>query len=120
LPWKGGKQIAPDAENGWQTYAPSALGFNPTDNPPVALDQAGLKRVRDAFVSAAKCSARLGLHGIEIHSAHGYLLHQFLSPLANQRTDAYGGSLENRIRFPLEVFDAVRESYPAGRPVWVR
>jgi 2,4-dienoyl-CoA reductase-like NADH-dependent reductase (Old Yellow Enzyme family) len=120
LPWLGGKQIAPDAQNGWQTYGPSAVGFHPTDNPPVALDKAGLKRVRDAFVAGAKRSARLGLDGIEIHSAHGYLLHEFLSPHANQRTDEYGGSLENRMRFPLEVFDAVREAYPAGRPVWVR
>ncbi|REN19888.1 oxidoreductase, partial [Mycobacterium tuberculosis] len=65
-------------------------------------------------------AARLGLDGIEIHAAHGYLLHQFLSPLANHREDEYGGSLENRMRFPLEVFDAVREVFPADRPVWVR
>lgn len=120
LPWKGGKQIARDDKKGWQTVSASALGFHSTDNPPAALDKAGLKRVRDAFVAAAKRSARLGLDGIEIHSAHGYLLHQFLSPHANQRTDEYGGSLENRMRFPLEVFDAVREAYPAGCPVWVR
>jgi 2,4-dienoyl-CoA reductase-like NADH-dependent reductase (Old Yellow Enzyme family) len=87
---------------------------------PIALDAAGLRRVRDAFVAAAKRAARLGIDGIEIHAAHGYLLHQFLSPIANHRDDEYGGSLENRMRFPLEVFDAVREAFPAERPVWVR
>jgi 2,4-dienoyl-CoA reductase-like NADH-dependent reductase (Old Yellow Enzyme family) len=76
--------------------------------------------VRDDFVAAARRAARLGLEGIELHAAHGYLLHQFLSPLANRRDDAYGGSLENRMRFPLEVFDAVRAAFPAGKPVWVR
>jgi len=86
----------------------------------VALDAAGLRGVRDAFVNAARRAARLGLDGIEIHAAHGYLLHQFLSPLANRRDDAYGGSLENRMRFPLEVFDAVRDAFPAERPVWAR
>jgi len=120
LPWKGGKQIPPDAPGGWQTVAPSAVGFHPTDVPPVALDRDGLKRVRDAFATTAKRAARLGLAGIEIHSAHGYLLHEFLSPHANQRSDAYGGSLENRMRFPLEVFDAVRGAFPADKPVWVR
>jgi 2,4-dienoyl-CoA reductase-like NADH-dependent reductase (Old Yellow Enzyme family) len=76
--------------------------------------------VRETFAAAARRAARLGLEGIEIHAAHGYLLHQFLSPLANRRDDAYGGSLENRMRFPLEVFDAVRDAFPANRPVWVR
>ena len=120
LPWKGGRQIAPDAKNGWQNFAPSPYPFHPGDVPPVALDQGGLKRVRDAFATTAKRAARLGLEGIEVHSAHGYLLHEFLSPLSNQRSDTYGGSLENRMRFPLEVFDAVREAFPADRPVWVR
>ena len=86
----------------------------------MALDAAGLRGVRDAFVNAARRAARLGLDGIEIHAAHGYLLHQFLSPLANRRDDAYGGSLENRMRFPLDVFDAVRDAFPAERPVWAR
>src|SRR4029079_7014570 len=87
---------------------------------PDALDRAGLKRVRDAFAETAKRAARIGLDDIEIHSAHGYLLHEFLSPLSNGRSDAYGGSLENRLRFPLEVFDAVRNAFPAEKPVWVR
>ena len=77
-------------------------------------------RVRDAFVAAAKRSERLGIDAIEVHSAHGYLLHQFLSPIANQRTDQYGGSLQNRMRFPLEVFDAVREAFPHDKPVGIR
>ena len=118
-PWEGGKQIPPDSPDGWHAFAPSPLPFHPGDLPPVALDQAGLKRVRDAFAQTAKRAARLGLDGIEIHSAHGYLLHEFLSPLSNQRSDAYGGSLENRMRFPLEVFEAVRDAFP-GKPVWVR
>src|SRR4029079_8398269 len=87
---------------------------------PIALDTAGLARVRDAFVQSAKRAARLGIDAIEIHAAHGYLLHQFLSPLSNFRTDDYGGSLENRMRFPLEVFDAVRAAFPADKPVTMR
>lgn len=119
-PWEGGRQIRPDEPGGWKACAPSAVPHAPTEDPPVALDAAGLARVRNAFVDAARRAARLGLDGIEIHAAHGYLLHQFLSPLANHREDEYGGSLENRMRFPLEVFDAVREAFPADRPVWVR
>jgi 2,4-dienoyl-CoA reductase-like NADH-dependent reductase (Old Yellow Enzyme family) len=120
VPWEGGGQIAPNGKDGWQTEAPSALGFAADDNAPTALDADGLKRVRDDFVRAAKRSAELGFDGIELHAAHGYLLHQFLSPLSNTRTDQYGGSLENRMRFPLEVYDAVRAAFPADRPVWVR
>ncbi|SMO88480.1 NADH:flavin oxidoreductase/NADH oxidase [Paracoccus laeviglucosivorans] len=119
-PWDGGGQIAPDAENGWQTVSSSDLPFRDADNPPVALDQAGLDRVRDAFAAAARRAVRLGIDAIQIHAAHGYLLHQFLSPLSNMRRDEYGGSLENRLRFPLEVFDAVRAAVPAGYPVTIR
>jgi 2,4-dienoyl-CoA reductase-like NADH-dependent reductase (Old Yellow Enzyme family) len=119
-PWKGGGQIRPDEDRGWQTVAPSAVPFEAHENPPVALDAAGLVRVREAFVEAAKRSARLGLDAVQLHGAHGYLLHQFLSPLSNRREDQYGGSLENRMRFPLEVFEAVREVFPAGRPVSMR
>jgi len=119
-PWDGGKQIAPDAPNGWQTVAPSALPFLDGENPPHALDDAGLARIRDGFVDAARRAARLGIAAVQLHGAHGYLLHQFLSPLSNQRTDQYGGSLENRMRFPLEVFDAVRAAFPADRPVTMR
>lgn len=120
LPWLGGAQIAPDHENGWQTEAPSGLAFAQGQNSPTALDEAGLDRLRKAFADAAKRSARLGIDLIQIHSAHGYLLHEFLSPLSNTREDAYGGSLENRMRFPLEIFEIVRENFPAERPVTVR
>ncbi len=119
-PWDGGRQIASDAAGGWQAVAPSALAHAPGEEPPHALDAAGLARVRDGFAQAARRAARLGIEGLEIHAAHGYLLHQFLSPLANRRDDDYGGSLANRMRFPLEVFRAVRAAFPADRPVWVR
>ncbi len=118
-PWKGGGQIAP-ADGGWLPSAPSALPFNEKDPAPRALDSDGLERVKAAFVETARRAARIGLDMIEIHAAHGYLLHQFLSPLSNQRTDAYGGVLENRMRFPLEVFEAVRAAVPETMPVFVR
>jgi 2,4-dienoyl-CoA reductase-like NADH-dependent reductase (Old Yellow Enzyme family) len=120
LPWNGGKQIAPTAPNGWQTVAPSATGFADDDNAPTALDRSEMDRVRDAFAEAARRSERLGLDFIQLHGAHGYLLHQFLSPISNRRDDDYGGSLENRMRFPLEVFDAVRAAFPANKPVTMR
>ena len=120
VPWEGGKQIRPTEDRGWQTVAPSALSFAEGEHPPVALDRAGIAAVREAFVQAARRAARLGIDAIQIHGAHGYLLHQFLSPLSNQRDDDYGGSLENRMRFPLEVFDAVRATFPAERPVSMR
>jgi 2,4-dienoyl-CoA reductase-like NADH-dependent reductase (Old Yellow Enzyme family) len=119
-PWDGGQQIAPDAPTGWLAEAPSALPHSPHEAPPAALDAAGLLRVREAFVATAQRAVRLGIQGIELHGAHGYLLHQFLSPLANQRSDAYGGSLAKRMRFPLEVFDAVRAAVPSEVPVWLR
>jgi 2,4-dienoyl-CoA reductase-like NADH-dependent reductase (Old Yellow Enzyme family) len=87
---------------------------------PLALDKAGLARARDDFTATARWAARIGLEANEIHGAHGYLLHQFLSPIANRRTDEYGGSLENRIRLPLEVFDAVRAAFPPEKPLWIR
>jgi len=119
-PWEGGAQIPPGDPDGWQTVSASNLAHAEGEAPPLALDAEGLARVRDAFVAAAVRTERLGLDGVELHAAHGYLLHQFLSPLSNHRDDAYGGSLENRIRFPLEVFDAVRAAYPAHRPLGVR
>ncbi|HEU4730995.1 MAG TPA: NADH:flavin oxidoreductase/NADH oxidase [Kofleriaceae bacterium] len=119
VPWRGGLQISV-AEGGWATHSASDLPQRPGEAPPVPLDAAGLARVRDAFAASAGRAARLGIDGLEVHAAHGYLLHQFLSPLANRRTDEYGGSLDNRMRFPLEVFDAVRAAFPASRPVGVR
>jgi 2,4-dienoyl-CoA reductase-like NADH-dependent reductase (Old Yellow Enzyme family) len=120
LPWLGGRQIAPDHAHGWQTVAPSALPFHDGDHAPAAMSREQMDEVRDAFAAAARRAARLGLDAVQIHAAHGYLLHQFLSPLSNHRGDEYGGSLENRMRFPLEVFDAVRAALPADRPVSVR
>ena len=120
IPWKGGGQIAPDHEHGWRTESASPVGFQEADVPPMALDREGLARVREAFAESARRAARLGLDAVQIHGAHGYLLHQFLSPLSNLRDDDYGGSLENRMRFPLEVFDAVRGAFPAGKPVSMR
>src|SRR6202790_1771167 len=119
VPWNGGQQI-PLSEGGWQTEGPSAVPHKEGEAPPLALDAARLARVRDAFVAAAKRADRLGIDALELHSAHGYLLHQFLSPIANRRTDQYGGSLQNRMRYPLEVFDAVRAAFPAHKPVGVK
>jgi 2,4-dienoyl-CoA reductase-like NADH-dependent reductase (Old Yellow Enzyme family) len=119
-PWDGGQQIALGQPGAWQAVAPSAVPHSPHEQAPAALDAVGLARVRDGFALAARRAARLGLDGLEIHAAHGYLLHEFLSPIANRRDDEYGGSLANRMRFPLEVFDAVRAEFPADRPVWVR
>lgn len=120
VPWKGRAQIAPGQDGGWQTVAPSAVPFLDGENPPAALDHEDLARLRRSFAEAARRAARLGMQCVQVHSAHGYLLHQFLSLLSNQRSDEYGGSLENRMRFPLEVFEAVREVFPAERPVTVR
>jgi 2,4-dienoyl-CoA reductase-like NADH-dependent reductase (Old Yellow Enzyme family) len=120
VPWKGGVQIPPDHPNGWRTFAPSAIPFEDGQRPPVALDRDGLTRVREAFAAAAQRAARLGIDAVQLHCAHGYLLHEFLSPLSNRRDDEYGGGLDNRMRFPLEVFDAVRAAFPAGRAVSMR
>jgi len=120
VPWAGGRQLAPDEDGGWQTVAPSAIPYLPGDRTPRSLDRAGLAQLREQFVLAAQRSAALGLDGIELHGAHGYLLHEFLSPLSNRREDEYGGSLENRMRFPLEVFSAVRDATAPDVPVWMR
>lgn len=120
VPWRGGQQIAPDQPLGWKTEAPSAVPFKDAYDAPHAMTGEDMARVRDAFAAAAKRAARLGIDAVQIHAAHGYLLHEFLSPLSNQRTDQYGGSLENRMRFPLEIFDAVRAAWPAGKPLTVR
>jgi 2,4-dienoyl-CoA reductase-like NADH-dependent reductase (Old Yellow Enzyme family) len=117
-PWDGGHQIRSTEPGGWRAEAPSALPHGADEEAPLALDAAGLARIKQGFVEAALRAQRLGLDGIELHAAHGYLLHQFLSPLANQRDDAYGGSLLNRMRFPLEVFEAVQAA--VSLPVWVR
>lgn len=105
-PWEGGN--AATGERAYETVAPSAIPYAPDWHTPKALDEAGIKKIVDDFTRAAKRARELGLDVVELHFAHGYLGHQFLSPLTNQRDDRYGGSLENRMRFPLELFDAVR------------
>ncbi len=110
VPWRGG-QLIPLEAGGWQTWGPSALPHLPQEAAPKALSLEGIAKVRSDFAEAARRSAEIGIDAIELHAAHGYLLHQFLSPLANQRQDAYGGSFENRIRLTLEVFDDVRRSF---------
>lgn len=110
LPWNGAQLLSP-ARGGWETFAPSAIPHLPGEPPPSALNPTQMAAITDAFVTGAQRAERIGVDAIEIHAAHGYLLHEFLSPLANQRGDAFGGSFENRIRFPLEVFAAVRQAY---------
>lgn len=119
VPWRGGHQIAPTDIGGWQTVAPSAVPVHERDHAPAMLDRKDLTRIRNAFVAAAGRADRLGLAAIQLHFAHGYLVHQFLSPVSNQRTDEYGGSLENRLRYPLELFDAMRQAWP-DRPLGIR
>ncbi|MFT3735256.1 MAG: NADH:flavin oxidoreductase/NADH oxidase [Rhodocyclaceae bacterium] len=118
-PGKGSGEVL-QALGGWQTVAPSALRFSDTYPLPVALDAAGIRKVVSDYVAAARRALAAGFDVAEVHAAHGYLLHQFLSPVANQRTDEYGGSFENRIRLTLEVTQAVREVWPAHLPVFVR
>lgn len=119
-PWEGGKAIPPTEPTGWQTIAPSALSFAQGGPVPLALTTKGLQQVRSDFREAAERSLRAGFVVAEIHAAHGYLLHQFLSPLSNQRTDDYGGSFENRVRLLREVVDEVRAVWPADYPLFVR
>jgi 2,4-dienoyl-CoA reductase-like NADH-dependent reductase (Old Yellow Enzyme family) len=110
VPWAGGQLLTPE-QGGWATVAPSALPQLPGEAPPTALSLADMAAIRDAFVAAAQRADPMGIDAIELHAAHGYLLHQFLSPIANQRSDHYGGSFNNRVRFPLEVFAAVRQVF---------
>ena len=117
-PWDGGGPARDD--RAWEPVAPSALAYQADWHVPRALGAAGLQKVRDDFVAAAQRAQRGGIDVIELHFAHGYLAHEFLSPLANRRTDEYGGSLENRMRFPLELFDAVRAVWPQDKPLGVR
>ncbi|MGA2550032.1 MAG: NADH:flavin oxidoreductase/NADH oxidase [Burkholderiaceae bacterium] len=119
VPWRGGQLIRID-QGGWQTVAPSAVAHLEHESAPHALVPSEMARIVTDFVNAAGRAVRLGFEAIELHAAHGYLLHQFLSPVANRRADSYGGSLLNRMRFPLEVFDAVRKAIPERIPLGVR
>lgn len=118
-PWEGGRALGEDAGS-WQTIAPSPLAFGEGWHVPREMDARDMARVTSAHAAAARRADRLGFELLEIHAAHGYLLHQFLSPVANRRTDAYGGTLENRMRFPLGVVRAVRAAWPEERPLGVR
>ncbi|BBG30297.1 NADH:flavin oxidoreductase/NADH oxidase [Zymobacter palmae] len=117
---KKGAQIAPHQPEGWQTIAPSALPYAEGYQTPREMGLDDISHIRQAFVDAARRAVNLGFNLIEVHAAHGYLLHEFLSPLSNQRTDQYGGNLQKRMRFPLEVFAAVRDVVPSNIPVGVR
>lgn len=119
VPWKGRSRVEPEA-GGWQTVAPSAIAYSEHYPQPIELDADGLQKVVTDFASAADRAMRAGFDVIEIHASHGYLLHQFLSPLTNKRTDEYGGSFENRARLLLEVIDAVKNIIPTSSPLFVR
>jgi 2,4-dienoyl-CoA reductase-like NADH-dependent reductase (Old Yellow Enzyme family) len=120
LAWKGGARLKTREEGGWPVVGPSALPFHDTDPPPTQLDERGIEGIVDAFEAAADRALRAGFKVLEIHAAHGYLLHQFLSPLSNQRDDRYGGSLENRMRLVLDVASRVRGRMPDDLPLFVR
>lgn len=118
-PWRGGGPLAP-AQRGWVPVAPSAIAFSEGSPMPREMNEENLAKVLEDFRAAARRALVAGFEVVEIHMAHGYLLHEFLSPLSNHRTDAYGGVIENRMRFPLDVARAVREIWPARWPVFVR
>lgn len=118
-PWNGGQLVSQEA-GGWQTVGPSALPHLAQETPPTALDQQALDALTQSFLLALERSDRLGIDAVEVHAAHGYLLHQFLSPVSNNRTDEYGGTLENRMRYPLQLFTAMRNAWPDHKPMGVR
>jgi 2,4-dienoyl-CoA reductase-like NADH-dependent reductase (Old Yellow Enzyme family) len=118
-PWNGNKKL--DENNGgWKTVSATAIGYHSNEKAPIALDKIGIQKVISDFKSATKRAVQAGFQVVEIHAAHGYLLHQFLSPLSNFRTDEYGGSFENRIRLTLEVLEAVQSEWPENLPLFVR
>jgi 2,4-dienoyl-CoA reductase-like NADH-dependent reductase (Old Yellow Enzyme family) len=119
-PWLGGKPLPANDPQAWATVAPSSVPFAPDWPSPKAADEGDLQRVRQAFVQGAERALRVGFDLVELHCAHGYLMHEFLSPLANRRSDAYGGPLDNRMRFPLEIIRAVRRAWPSEKPLGMR
>jgi len=120
IPWEGGKQISSDQPGGWQSVGPSAVAFMDEETAPLELDKAGIEKVKTDFKAAAGRALKAGFKVIELHGAHGYLLHEFLSPLSNKRTDEYGGSFENRTRLLVEVVSSVKEIWPDDLPLFVR
>ena len=118
-PWRGGRGLQP-SEGGWQPIAPTAIPFDETSPVPRAMTIADIDRVVEEFAAATERALASGFEVVEVHAAHGYLLHEFLSPVSNKRDDDYGGSFENRIRFPLRVCEAVRRVWPESQPVFVR
>jgi 2,4-dienoyl-CoA reductase-like NADH-dependent reductase (Old Yellow Enzyme family) len=120
VPWRGGRAIAPEAPNGWEPVGPGPMPFHPGDPPPRAMTRSDVDEVVIDFAAAAGRALDAGFEVVELHMAHGYLLHEFLSPITNQRSDEYGGSLGNRMRFPIRVAEAVRAVWPVERPLFVR
>jgi len=118
VPWKGGAALA--GSEAWETVAPSAIPLTAGWHTPRELDKAGIARIREAFISAAKRALRLGFDVLELHNAHGYLLHEFFSPISNRRTDEYGGSRENRMRLSLEIITELRKIWPKERALGLR
>ena len=119
-PWHGNAQIPSDQPNGWKAVAPSAIPFSPSEEAPMALNKAGIEKVKADFKAAAARAVKACFDVIEIHAAHGYLINEFLSPISNHRTDEYGGSFDNRIRFLLEVIESIQEVWPAENPLFIR
>ena len=120
VPWEKGGSFLPESEGGWRTVAPSPIPFRETDSPPIELSKAEIRTIVEAFAAAARRALAAGFEVIEIHAAHGYLINEFLSPLSNHRRDEYGGSFENRIRFVLEVTQAIRREWPDSLPLFIR
>lgn len=119
-PFDGRHQLAPSVSGGWETVGPSAIGYKEGQVPPKALDTNGINKIKKDFVAATQRAKEIGYDVLEIHMAHGYLLHQFYSPVSNQRTDEYGGSFENRIRLPLEITELVKKEWGDEKPLFVR
>ena len=119
VPWQGGSALSKE-EDAWQTSAPSSLPFTQGSPIPKALDKHEMQAIKKNFVDAVKRAVRLGFSAIELHGAHGYLIHEFISPISNQREDEFGGSLANRLKFPLDIFDEVREAVPTNIALGLR
>ena len=118
-PWEGGRKLT-ETQGGWDTVAPSAVAYHDNEKTPIVLDKTGIQKVISDFKATTKRAVQAGFQVLEIHAAHGYLLHQFLSPLSNFRTDEYGGSFENRIRFTLDIVEAVQSEWTENLPLFVR